>query len=306
MAGVVRLVAGGGPGRDRHWGRGVSGDAQRRRALGEFLKARRRQIVRAELGVPLSRSALGLRREEIAYLSGVSVTWYTWLEQGRQIRPSRQVLDAIARTLRLSVAEQAYILSLAGHSAPEPVAEPPPHTAVGRVQRLLDALAGYPAYAIAPDWTVSAWNAAYEALYPNVATVPVADRNLLWLVFTDPHLRELMADWDETSRRMLAQFRAQAAPRLGHPSFSRLVRRLLEASEPFRAGWENHDIEGFIPRRRLFRHPVVGDLHMEQHILAPSDHPDLRVVIYTPAPATDTPARLRRMVNEDARHCRVP
>jgi transcriptional regulator with XRE-family HTH domain len=277
----------------------VTGEAQRRRALGEFLKARRRQVVRAEHGLPPTgrRSALGLRREEISYLSGVSITWYTWLEQGRQIKPSRQVLDAIAQTLRLSVAEHAYILSLAGHSAPEPAAESPPQTALGHVQRLLDALATYPAYAIARDWTVSGWNVAYEALYPNVATAPMADRNLLWLVFTDPHLRELMADWDFISRRFLAQFRAEAGPRLGHPSFSRLVRRLLEASEPFRAAWEDHDIEGFTPRERLFHHPVVGDLHLEQHVLTPSDHPDLHVVVYTPVLTTDTPARLRRMVD---------
>jgi transcriptional regulator with XRE-family HTH domain len=240
-----------------------------------------------------------MRREEISYLSGVSITWYTWLEQGRQIKPSRQVLEAIARTLRLSVAELAYILSLAGHSGPEPAAEPPPQTALCHVQRLLDALARYPAYAIAPDWTVSGWNVAYEALYPNVATVPVTDRNLLWLVFTDPHLRDLMADWDDTSRRLLARFRAEAGPRLGHPSFARLVGRLLEASEPFRAGWESHDIEGFTPRERVFRHPVVGELHMEQHVLAPSDHPDLQVVIYTPVLTTDTPARLHQLVDPD-------
>jgi len=280
----------------------VTGDTQRRHALGEFLKARRQQIMRSELGLPPTgrRSTLGLRREEISYLSGVSITWYTWLEQGRQIKPSRQVLEAIARTLRLSVTELAYILSLAGHSAPD-AAEPPP-TALSHVQRLLDALASYPAYAIAPDWTITGWNVAYEALYPNVATAPATDRNLLWLVFTDPHLRDLMADWDDTSRRLLAQFRAEAGPRLGHPSFSRLVRRLLEASEPFRAGWESHDIEGFTARERLFRHPVVGDLHMEQHVLAPSDHPDLHVVIYTPLLTTNTPARLHQLVDTATPH----
>ncbi|MET7996744.1 helix-turn-helix transcriptional regulator [Amycolatopsis sp. NPDC005232] len=274
----------------------MSGETQRRRALGEFLRARRQQIVRSEVGLPPTgrKSGLGLRREEISYLSGVSITWYTWLEQGRQITPSRQVLEAIARTLRLSVAELAYILSLAGHSAPD-ASEPPP-TALCHVQRLLDVLTIYPAYAIAPDWTVSGWNVAYEALYPNVATAPVADRNLLWLVFTDPYLRDLMADWDDTSRRLLAQFRAEAGPRLGHPSFSRLVKRLLEASEPFRAGWESHDIEGFAARERLFHHPVVGNLYMEQHVLTPSDQPDLHVVIYTPLLTTDTAARLHRLV----------
>jgi hypothetical protein len=157
-----------------------------------------------------------------------------------------------------------------------------------------------PAYALAPDFGIPAWTRAFEAVYPNVATVAEADRNLLWLVFTDPHVRELMADWDFSSRRLLATFRAEAGPRLGEPCFSRLVGRLLEASESFRAGWESHDIEGFIPVERLFRHPVVGDLHLEQHRLRVSDHPHLHVVMYTPVLTTDAPARLRQVVDTEA------
>jgi transcriptional regulator with XRE-family HTH domain len=280
-----------------------SQSAFRRQELGAFLKARRRQLVRAELGLPpvVGRGVSGVRREEIAYLSGVSVTWYTWLEQGREIKPSRQVLDALARTLRLSAAEHGYILSLAGYSAPQPVPEPSTQAAPPHVQRLLESLEGFPAYAIAPDWALWGWNAAYTALYRDLAEVPTADRNLLWLIFTDPYLRELMPDWEFMSRRHLAQFRAEAGPRLGHPSFSRLVQRLLQASEAFRAGWDSHDIEGFASRERLFRHPVVGDLHLEHHRLAPSDHPHLRLVIYTPVLATDTPQRLRQLVGEETR-----
>jgi transcriptional regulator with XRE-family HTH domain len=275
----------------------------RRQELGAFLKARRRQLVRAELGLPpvMGKTATGVRREEISCLSGVSVTWYTWLEQGRQIRPSRQVLDALARTLCLSAAEHGYILSLAGYSAPQPVPEPSTRAAPAHVQRLLESLDGFPAYAITPDWAMWGWNAAYTALYRDLARVPTADRNLLWLIFTDPYLRELMPDWEFMSRRHLAQYRAEAGPRLGHPSFSRPVQRLLQASEAFRAGWESHDIEGFASRERLFRHPVVGDLHLEHHCLAPSDHPHLRLVIYTPVLATDTPQRLRQLVGEETR-----
>jgi transcriptional regulator with XRE-family HTH domain len=274
-----------------------------RHELGAFLKARRRQLARAEVGLPLvvGRGACGVRREEISCLSGVSVTWYTWLEQGREIRPSRQVLDALARTLCLSVAEHGYILSLAGYSDPQSVPEPILRAVPAHVQRLLEAVEGFPAYAIAADWALSGWNAAYAALYRDLAKVRIEDRNLLWLIFTDPYLRELMPDWELVSRRHLAQFRAEAGPRLGHPSFSRLVERLLEASEAFRVGWESHDVEGFASRERLFRHPVVGDLHLEHHRLAPSDHPHLRLVIYTPVLATDTSERLRQLVGEGTR-----
>jgi transcriptional regulator with XRE-family HTH domain len=270
--------------------------------IGEFLTARRRQLMRAELGLPPvgGRRTFGLRREEVAYLAGVSVTWYTWLEQGRDITPSRQVLDALARTLRLSAPEHAYVLSLAGYSAPHPAADSVPQTGPAHVQRLLDALGGYPAYAIAPDWGISAWNSAYAALYPTVTTVAAADRNLLWLLFTDPYLRILMPDWEFTSDYNLASFRAEAGSRLGDPPFSHVVRRLLETSEAFRVAWESHDIETLTSRERLFCHPVVGDLHMEQHSLALSDHPDLRLVVFTPVLTTDTPARLHQLTGYQA------
>lgn len=273
-------------------------DATRRSELGDFLRARRGQLARADLGLPpvRRRRTSGLRREEVSLLSGMSVTWYTWLEQGRDIHPSRQVLDAVARTLRLSATEHAYVLSLAGYSPPRPHTSPAVASAPAHVQRLLDAMAGYPAYAIAPDWTITGWNAAYVALYPNIATVPIGDRNLLWLVFTDPYVRTLLPDWEVTSHRFLAEFRAEAGPRLGDPAFMRLVERLLEASDEFHAGWQRHDIQGFSSRERHFHHPRVGDLRLEHHRLAPSDHPDLHLVVYTPVDDATTPDRLRTVV----------
>ena len=270
--------------------------------IGDFFRVRRGQLVRAELGLPPAggRRTSGLRREEVSYLSGVSITWYTWLEQGRDITPSRQVLDALARTLRLSAAEHAYVLSLAGYAAPQLAADPIHHAVPAHVQQFLDALAGYPAYAITSDWWISAWNTAYLALYPNMATVAAADRNLLWLLFTDPYLRELLPDWEFISRHNVAAFRAEAGPRLADPPFSHLIGRLLNASETFRAAWESHGIEALTSRERLFRHPVVGDLHLEQHSLVPSGHSDLHLVIYTPVRTKDAPARLRQLVGTRA------
>lgn len=236
----------------------------------------------------------GLRREEVSFLSGVSVTWYTWLEQARDIRASREVLDAIARTLRLSTREHSFVLELAGYSS-RPLAEVSiAKQAPEAVQRLLSAIDEYPSYAIAPDWGISGWNKGYQALYPNVATVSDEHRNLLWLVFTDPYVRNLLPNWEVESRHFLAQFRAEAGPRLGDPAFSELIGRLIETSEVFRHWWDSHTIEPFASRDRWFEHPQVGRLHLEHHRLAPSDHPDLHVVIYTPASAV-TAKRLREM-----------
>ncbi|MFI6289959.1 helix-turn-helix transcriptional regulator [Nonomuraea sp. NPDC050790] len=265
----------------------MSTAADRRGELGSFLRAVRARLDPTAVGLPPAgpRRRGGLRREEVATLSGVSATWYTWLEQGRDIQPSRQVLDALAATLRLTPAEHAYVLSLAGY-APLPAdpddAEP---AAPGHVRRLLDALAGFPAYAIAPDWTITGWNRAYATLYPNVDTVAASERNLLWLVFTDPYVRDLLPDWETTSRRFLAEFRAEAGPRLGDLARSPVIQRLLAASEEFRAAWQDHHIKGFTSRERLFHHPTAGVLRYEHHRLAPADHPDLHVVIYTPAAA---------------------
>jgi transcriptional regulator with XRE-family HTH domain len=270
--------------------------------MGQFLRARRNHLVRADVGVPpiTGRTTVGLRREEVAYLAGVSITWYTWLEQGRDVTPSRQVLDSLAKTLRLSHAEHVYLLALAGYGAPHPTEGPNSGTVPADVQRLLDALEDYPALAIAPNWTVLAWNAAYAAVYPNMATVEVADRNFLWLLFTDPYLRALMPDWELTGVYNVASFRAEAGTRLDDPPFADLVSRLQETSEAFRTAWDSFGIGTLRSRVRHFRHPDVGDLHMEQHILTPSDHPQLRLVTFIPVPASGTAARLLRLLDTTA------
>ncbi|GAA1291549.1 helix-turn-helix transcriptional regulator [Pseudonocardia aurantiaca] len=269
--------------------------------LGAFLRARRGQVVRGELGLPLiGGRASGLRREEVAYLAAVSVTWYTWLEQGRDVAPSRQVLDALARTLLLSTTEHAHLLSLAGYSAPSPVADPVAPTVPGHVRQFLDSLEEFPAYAIAPDWGILAWNAMNTAVYPNVPTVAGSDRNMLWLMFTDPYLRDLLPDWERTARSYVAAFRAEAGPRLTDPPFALLVKRLLEASESFREIWESHSIDVLPTRERLVRHPVLGDLHLRQHNFTPADHPDLHLVIFMPVLGTDTSNRLHRMLDREA------
>jgi transcriptional regulator with XRE-family HTH domain len=271
-----------------------------RRELGEFLRSRRHQVDPGDTGLPPggARRTPGLRREEVALLSGVSSTWYTWLEQGRDIHPSRQVVDALARTLRMSPAEHGYVLRLTGHLGPAPA--DPAQEVPGHVQRLLDALGPSPAYALTADWTIAAWNRAYERLYPGVARVPAAGRNLLELVFTDPAVRSLLADWETDSRRFLTQFRAEVGPRLADPVVVDLVSRLEAASPSFRAGWASHDVDRFSSAERRFEHPEVGTLLLEHHQLTPADAPGLQVVVYTAADGGGSAARLAALAGQPA------
>lgn len=277
----------------------MAGDGGRRAELGTFLRTRRIQVDRAEHGLPPAGRARtgGLRREEMALLSGVSSTWYTWLEQGRDINPSRQVIDAVATTLRLSVAEHDYVLRLAGFA---PAAIDPgagPESLAAHHQRLLDAQGSAPAFVLASDWRVIGWNSAYEVLYPRVAATDAAERNLLVMVFTDPYVRAMLPDWESTSRHFLAEYRAEATALLSRPEHLALVRRLRATSPEFDAAWGEHAVERFASRVREFEHPHAGRLVFEHHSLTPSDAPGTHLVIYLPEAGSATAERMRGLLD---------
>ncbi|HJA04072.1 MAG: helix-turn-helix transcriptional regulator [Candidatus Microbacterium stercoravium] len=256
----------------------------RRRELGEFLGARRKATSRGSLGLPPSprRGDVGLSREEVAALAGVSASWYTWLEQGRDINVSQQVVSAVARVLRLTPDESAYVLSLTQSHSEPPV---PRDEAPAHLQHLVDAL-DFPAFILTTDWAILGWNAAYEWLYPRISSLDASDRNLLWLVYTDPQLRRMLPDWEQDSRRFLAEFRAEAGVRLAGPPHRAIVDRLREASRDFPQHWSELGVARFESRRRQFRHRTTGLVEFEHHRLVPSDAVDLHVVMYVPVGAT--------------------
>ena len=249
--------------------------------LGEFLATKRKGVDRAGLGLlgGTRRSSSGLSREEVAILAGMSVSWYTWLEQGRDINASRQVLAAVARVLQLTSSEAEYVFALAGPNADFSVVEH--KMAPAHLQRLIDSL-DYPAFIVSSAWDILGWNQGYEWLYGPIATLPTAERNLLGLVYTDPRLREMLPDWESDSRAFMAEFRAESGARLSSEGHREVVERLLAQSEDFRRQWAEQSVERFKSRLRTFVHPDAGVRVFEHHRLVPSDATDLHVVMYVP------------------------
>lgn len=265
---------------------------QRREHLAQFLRARRDALTPADVGLPEGRArrTKGLRREEVALLAGVSVTWYTWLEQGRPINASRDVLEALARTLRLSDAERQHLLTLAGTPAGQSV--PDTDHAPDALVRLIAAMEPAPAYVLGPRWEFLAWNRAQHLLYPMIDQLPDDDRNLLWVMFAEPTARALVADWPEQAHRILAEFRAGTADLRADPGVVSLVHRLTEVSREFAEWWPQLDVARFETRVRRYHHPVAGDLAFEYQQLTPSEWPSLRVVCQLPLPGDDSAERL--------------
>ena len=257
-------------------------DPERRRVLAEFLRTRRERVRPEDAGIPAGprRRTPGLRREEVALLSGVSVTWYTWLEQARDITVSRQVLHSLARVLRLSPAETRHLFALAGRSLPRPATE---RTGGPAWQRLVDALQPHPAYLLAPNWDLLAWNRSEAGLIGDPDRGGLFERNLLRLVFTHRRIRTLLVDWPGQARALLEQYRAGADRHTGDPGFADLTAELCERSEEFRRWWGTHDVAEFHSARRAFDHPRLGRLTFDYVKLAAVDAPGVTLVSCLPA-----------------------
>src|SRR5262245_15654414 len=266
----------------------------RRRELGAFLRSRRERVKPEEVGVRWSRRRRtpGLRREEVAQLAGVGVTWYTWLEQGRDINASTQVLEAIARTLLLDAHERAHLFTLAG--APDATIASECQTLAPTVQLLLDQLEPYPALVVNGRTDVLGYNRVWVSTVPHVDRLPLEDRNVLWLLFTDPEWRRSVVDWEDTAARLVAQYRAAMAEHVAEPAWKALVARLHRASAEFTAMWERHDVRGPENRVKRVLHPMVGLLNLDYTYLWLGQQGATRLVTYTPADR-QTRVRLERL-----------
>ena len=285
-----------------------NGNGERRRAeLADFLRRRRAGIKPEDVGLPSGgrRRTPGLRREEVAQLAGVGATWYTWLEQGRDVRASLDVFEAIAKALRLTPAERTHLILL-GRGEEAPACKPPVERVSPTVRRLIENLGANPAMVIGRRWDYLAWNRAACVVFGDFGTIPKAARNHLWQLFIDPRRRELVADWEKTSRLAVAKFRADHAQHLGDPSFEELIQELRQSSPDFCKAWKRHEVARGGGGTRTIHHPIAGPLMFEHAVFHPSEFPEQRLTLYSPVAGSGTAEKLAEMLEDEGEFERVP
>jgi transcriptional regulator with XRE-family HTH domain len=271
--------------------------AQRRGELREFLMSRRARISPAEAGLPSGprRRTPGLRREEVAVLAGVGVSWYQWLEQGRAITVSPQVLDAVARTLQLDEAERRHLYLLAGLNPPLPALAPDRQVNAGLL-RLVDGLMPMPVIVQDLYWDNVADNEAARLVFNMTGS---KEHNGLVCFFTHSAFRSCLVGWAEAAASLVAQYRAEMTAHAGDEGFAAVVERLTGLSPEFAELWARHDVTpgGFVTK--TFDHPRVGRLEFEITQLRVPERPDLTVVLDNPAAGSDTAAKIEQLLAEN-------
>ncbi|MEV5876133.1 helix-turn-helix transcriptional regulator [Streptomyces sp. NPDC052101] len=267
----------------------------RRRELAAFLRSRRERVTPEQVGLVRGprRRTPGLRREEVAQLSAVGVTWYTWIEQARATHVSAQVLDAVARALLMDPTERAHLFALAGTT--DPRIDPECPVASTSARKIVERLAPYPASLQNARYDVLAANRPFAQVFGDPAELPPAERNCLWLLTTSERWKRDFVDRDEMLRDLIAKYRAAMAEHVAEPAWKERLQGLLAVSEEFRELWEQHEVAPMSPHVKRYRHPVVGLLRLEHRNmwLAPQP-PAHRVVAYIPADE-ESEERLERL-----------
>jgi transcriptional regulator with XRE-family HTH domain len=278
----------------------MSSVSKKIKTLGDFLKSRRERLQPADVGLIGShgrRRTSGLRREEVAYLAGVSTTWYTWLEQGRDVTASREVLESIARALQLSPEEQLHLLSLANYGKPantfmdEDTVDP-------ELQKIIDQLT-YPAFIANSRTEVLAWNqmASEFILYNSHMSEAVPPGRIVMTryVFTSPYLRKYLENWDEFARYGIAVFRLYVDQNTDDPWFEQFVQQMCRESKEFAALWQLHDVQQKKVQLLTLNHPQAGRLSFQlnsfSHI---NGNANLHCCVFTPLATTETEQRLTK------------
>ena len=251
---------------------------EQRRELGDFVRSLRGRLTPSGIGLPggIRRRTPGLRREEVAQLCGLSVTWYTWLEQGRHMSLTPAALARLAHALRLGRAERAYLFELAARRDPEHddgETDVIPPTMLACVD-----LIAAPAYILDRTWTARGWNAGAEHLFVGWLDGP-ADKNLLRFIFLEPSARSFIRDYEHRARRVVAEFRADVSAHLNDPPIRRLIGELSERSESFKRYWHERVVLEREGGERTFNHPKDGRLSYQQVTFALAGHPNLKLTM---------------------------
>ncbi|KUL37214.1 XRE family transcriptional regulator [Streptomyces sp. NRRL F-4489] len=282
-------------------------------ALGDFLRTRRARLQPEDVGLAsygARRRVPGLRREELAQLAGVSVAYYTRLEQGQSHNASEGVLDALARALRLTPDEQTHLRQLARPTRARRRPAVRPEKARPGVRQLLTAIEGVPALALGPRFEILAWNRLGHALVaghldPESPNRPLDRPNAQRLLFLDPHTRELYPDRDEETRRAVAALRVAAGQRPDDQQLAELIGELSMKSTEFSALWSRHTVGFCTFGTKRFHHPLVGELTLDFEMMQTPDGSGQGVMIYTAPEDSPSAAALRLLAAERTPDARI-
>lgn len=268
--------------------------------LGDFLKARRAQLTPHQVGLPDTgshRKVAGLRREEVAQLAAISVDYLTRLEQGR-VQASASVLITLSRALRLDEDQETYLYELAGKTLRP--RRRPAQQARPAMRRLLGQLTETPAVVLGRRLDILAWNAGATALYTDFARIPARWRNYVRLLFTDPAVRALHAEWEHDARIVVAALRMEAAKDPDDPELAVLVGELSVHDADFRTWWATHQVTGAGYGTKHYRHPLVGELTLDCDTWDSPDGSGQRLMVLTAEPGTPSHDRLRILTSWQA------
>jgi transcriptional regulator with XRE-family HTH domain len=275
-----------------------SDDAEhtRRLELASFLRTRREGLLPAQVGTPkrTRRRTPGLRREEVAELVGIGVTWYTWLEQGRPIRVSADVVENLAQVLRLSVDERVYLFQLA--QRPLPSTLPESQAELRPVFRdVMNALEPAPAHIRDLRWNVLAWNRA-ESLLVDWRAYPSSERNIVWHHFSNPTFRRIMVNWEREARSVLSEFHMESGHHAEESWFTSLIEQLQESSADFRSWWPLHEVRRERELPIEMQHPDVGRLLFQPVTVVFTKEPHFVMRILVPMPEANTASKLHSLL----------
>lgn len=271
----------------------------RLQALSAFLKAQRAKVLPQTVGLPAGtrRRTPGLRREEVAQLAGVSPTWYTWLEQGRDIKVSKSVLDCVAAALQLTVDERKYLFSLAletgsgAHALVEELPEISPS-----LRRILQELRFCPTIISDRRCHIVGWNEAASHVFLNFQHIPVEQRNMIRLLFTRKEFQRLAVNWEHFIRGFLAIFRAYYGQYVEDEWYDRFLAEMKEVHPDFDRLWEQSEVSSAPEVLIEFRHAKAGKMLFHLTSLQVQGSSDLRCSIYTPAPDSSTESKLKQLM----------
>lgn len=282
----------------------IAGDAgqplDRRAELSEFLRTRRARLKPEDVGLPdfgRHRRVPGLRREELAQLAGVSVAYYTRLEQGNGRNVSAEVLDAIARALRLTDAEHAHLTHLAKPKQHKKRQAGRPQQVRVALRQLLDVLDGVPAYVTGRRADILAWNRMAAAVFGDWAELPPQERNWARLVFLRSEYRELFVDWEQKAIDIVCALRMDAGCHPDDPRLSALVGELSVKSADFRRLWATHDVKEKSHGLKELRHPLVGDLALRFESFRMAGDTEQTLITYHAEPGSPSAEALRLLAS---------